>query len=1050
MDPNIVKVTVCGQTFATLSQKGDVCTFQLPHPSEEAAKDVRDRHVIVKPQIQWALRKNFTAVKDMALGSDGAIIICTHSGHVFVRQRIKAGSGKLKFSRIPYLQRIIKVATNDSGAFAAIRVDARPTKIVSVGKTLEEDMFLLQPHVRRFENQMTAEDFDARVAAVTKQNAEDDEDEASNSVARDSVVATSLCQILSRWRASDAETSLFAWSESLLGSDVSLVVGDHSIPAHSVLLSLRSPVFARLLSGGAVEGFTLRPKNEDTYTVDMAAAHPLVPLLLLQYLYSDEVAAIWDSRVVFLLSTKFPDLKLPIAQIKADLRRYAEILELAPLLPVLSLGSKSAIATKTLATDLSAFFARTSTPPSSTCDVVIALEDREVACQSVLLRARVPFFESMFADRDWTLDRRADGKVVVRMDHLRWRPMRLVFRYIHEGVEDDLFDYLHQETLDEFLDFVFEVLAAAVSRIQKEKAADIQTELLMDRLVLVCSRVIARHCNPYNAAALATEASFYQASTLKQSIFDYIIECMETMLESGLLDDMDDDVLRDLMATVSRKQLDKAMVPRSGVFVTELMSRHREWLALQDIPVPRVRAPIKWKPRSPLLQPSDYQGARSPRSPLATPDFKPLQPSSAVDEIFSMDDDDVPHQPSPNVYGAVSSSSRPMTPLSLGCAGSSLGKAAVWKSKTVQAEKVDLRDIMAEAAASRSPRAIPSTPAKVPVRGANGSPSLTPSRGPTGTTPGSAGAPWRAVAPATRTSFSAVQSQQAATTTSPVSASTAALSTSPVANVLSRPAGSMASPVPATSANRVITPVRLPTNATPQRRTGATGPAWSTPTTYAAPPPRPSPVSNYASISTSPQFQFQPQSPPQAPAQAFSLLAIQQEEAAAAALASQKAQLKSFAEIQAEETAKKAEAAREVEFMRWWQEEEARLAQFAGGAGPSAPGGASGSTGGGASGSGGRGRGRGTQKRVPARGGRGGGRGGRQQADGREPKEPKEPKERVSNRDPREARIDDGDVGVGGSSGAGGGGGGGGKGKGRGGGARRGKPSNKTETAVSS
>lgn len=67
---------------------------------------------------------------------------------------------------------------------------------------------------------------------------------------------------------------------------------------------------------------------------------------------------------------------------------------------------------------------------------------------------------------------------MVRMTHLKWRPMQLVFRFLHEGTEDGLFDYLReyfwgqvreeadcvdQETMDEFLDFVFEVLAAAVS-----------------------------------------------------------------------------------------------------------------------------------------------------------------------------------------------------------------------------------------------------------------------------------------------------------------------------------------------------------------------------------------------------------------------------------------------------------------------------------------------------------------------------------------------------------------------------------------------------------
>ena len=435
-----------------------MCTFQLPHPSEEASKDVRDRHVIVKPQVQWALRKSFTAVRDMALGSDGTIIICTYSGHVFVRQRVKAGAGQLKFRRIPYLQRVVKVATNESGAFAAVRIDARPSPISLAGKTLEEDMFLLQPHFRRFESQMNADDFERVHGPKTKE--EDEEAETSTSVSADSTVAVAMCQIIKRWRATSGE-SLFAWSESLLGSNIHLVVGEYAIPAHSVIMSLRTPVLARALSGKPVEGFTKRGAD-----LEMDACHPLVALLLLQYLYSDDVAAIWDSRVSHLLMTRFPDLQLPIADIKADLKRYAEVLELAPLVAVLAMGSKTDVPTKTLAANLAAFHAATFNPPSAKCDTIIVLADREVAVHSTLLRARCQFFESMFADRDWTLERRESengGKVVIQMTHLRWRPMKLVFRYMHEGVEDDLFDYLHQETLDEFLDFVFEVLAAAVS-----------------------------------------------------------------------------------------------------------------------------------------------------------------------------------------------------------------------------------------------------------------------------------------------------------------------------------------------------------------------------------------------------------------------------------------------------------------------------------------------------------------------------------------------------------------------------------------------------------
>ncbi|TXT07152.1 hypothetical protein VHUM_03322 [Vanrija humicola] len=680
LDPEIRKLTSCGLTFATLSRKGDVCTFQLPHPSEEATKDARDRYVTVKPQIQWALRKSFTAVRDLALGSDGTLIVCTASGHVFVRQRLKAGSGQLKFKRVPYLQRIVKVTCNEAGAFAAVRVDAKPTHIEYKGKTLEEDLLLLQPHFRRFENQMTEEDFERHQSAAKA--VDEDEDEGSNPVSHDITTAITMCQILERWQATNSD-SLFAWGQPLLGSDIKLVVGEYAIPAHSVILCLRTPVFARALSGAKVDGITLG-KDRDGAILELDACHPLVALLLLQFIYSDNIAAVWDSRVAHILQDKFKGLKLPIGEIKTDVRRFAEVLELAPLAPVLQLLSKAPIAQSTLAPDVATFFEQTSTPPSDLSDMIVRLADRDVACQSVLLRARCPFFEAMFVDGEWAFEHDENNKAVVEMPHLRWRPMNIVFRFIHEGIEDDLFDYLHQETLDEFLDFVFEVLAAA-------------TELLIDRLVLVCSRVIARHCNPYNAAALAVEASFYQATTLKLSIFDYIIACMETMLESGLLDDMDEDVMKDLCGVIAAKQRDKALVPRTGILVDDLMAKHREWIALQDIPVPRVRVPQRWRPKSPRISPADTTSMsqihkRPPKSPLATPDLKPLQPSTAVDDIFSMDDEPALSSspalgPSPGSRGATTPNTRPITPLNLPSSSASGSKGPVWKSRTVESEK---------------------------------------------------------------------------------------------------------------------------------------------------------------------------------------------------------------------------------------------------------------------------------------------------------------------------------------------------------------------------
>ena len=86
------------------------------------------------------------SLQDVALGSDGAIIICTESGHVFVRART---SGKtFKFQRVPCIQRVISVGANDTGAVSALRIDFRPESVHVVGNSLAQDLARVQPYLR--------------------------------------------------------------------------------------------------------------------------------------------------------------------------------------------------------------------------------------------------------------------------------------------------------------------------------------------------------------------------------------------------------------------------------------------------------------------------------------------------------------------------------------------------------------------------------------------------------------------------------------------------------------------------------------------------------------------------------------------------------------------------------------------------------------------------------------------------------------------------------------------------------------------------------------
>lgn len=294
---------------------------------------------------------------------------------------------------------------------------------------------------------MTAEDFE-NLNSNTKKTDEDEEedDESTNSVAKDTSIALKMCSILSRWRTGEGD-SLFAWSDPLLSSDCHLIIQGLAIPVHSAILSMRAVNVAQLLVGKYTSNILSLGSYGTSPAIKMKACHPLVGLLLVQYLYSDDIAAIWDARVARIIQEKYPAEKIPLGDIKSDLKALADELDLLPLSSVLSYAAKQPLPHHTLSSDMQAFFNTTYTVPAgpeSPCDVTILLSDRQVSCNSVILRARCPFFEAMFEDRDWTLNRKSEGAVVVRMTHLKWTPMKLVFRWIYEGVEDDLFDYLRK------------------------------------------------------------------------------------------------------------------------------------------------------------------------------------------------------------------------------------------------------------------------------------------------------------------------------------------------------------------------------------------------------------------------------------------------------------------------------------------------------------------------------------------------------------------------------------------------------------------------------
>jgi inhibitor of Bruton tyrosine kinase len=111
-----------------------------------------------------------------------------------------------------------------------------------------------------------------------------------------------------------------------------------------------------------------------------------------------------------------------------------------------------------------------------------------------------------------------------------------------------------------------------------------QNELLLDRLVLLCSSVILSNTNIHNACYILSEATHYHAEQLIERLQAYITVNMESFLEGCILDEIPHSLVKQLAKFVRTKQMEKSSFSRSDAFVNEMMEKHAEWLAEQDVP----------------------------------------------------------------------------------------------------------------------------------------------------------------------------------------------------------------------------------------------------------------------------------------------------------------------------------------------------------------------------------------------------------------------------------------------------------------------------------
>ena len=392
------------------------------------------------------------------MAAGGTIILCTDSGHAFLRTRnpkITQSSPKVfKFRRIPYIQRVKRVYGNDMGAFAALRTDFVPGPIPLTGKLLNEDLANLLPF---WDHRPTW----AGLFPIPEDTVLDgvDQEEETDSLGIDVPCMRALSHFLFQVPLEGLKDKIPEGVYEAPGTDIAIRVQEGpEVPAHRCVLVARSPVLASLLSGqtravqDAPSNVMISVLSEHSekhplvVPLSITGCHAISILILLYYLYSDEVLAVWDPRVPRDVVNRMRVYgKVNPHEVRAELNVLARILDLPLFRPSLQAITKL-VPERSVVKDFSRAFSVMQDQGKQGVykpDVILELADKRVYCNSAVLRARSEFFAAFFDDKDWTRKRwTPEGTIVVDLKHMSWRPMEFVLRFLCAGEDAEMFDHL--------------------------------------------------------------------------------------------------------------------------------------------------------------------------------------------------------------------------------------------------------------------------------------------------------------------------------------------------------------------------------------------------------------------------------------------------------------------------------------------------------------------------------------------------------------------------------------------------------------------------------
>ena len=646
-----------GETIAAVTSRGDLFTMNLtnlPDASQSSSSTTNPskiRDSLTTPQCIWSARKD--GVRSVDVGEQGSVIISTHSGAVWRRvKRVKAkdaqaSSGRsrtdmkkkdYKFQRVPFISNVVTVRSSAFGAFAAIRCDS--DVIVYRGgedsQTLWLDVAFLMPL------------HDFRGSEAERQG-QDIMLQWEFQMVKEKLSWEGLQILKSTDLINDLAQHLTEWESSYRNKDgappgvifCTTLHPDVRIPMHSWVVSARSPVLRDALSrcrkgDGTFElpdVFSAKTEaRADGYSVVVIVFPDMDMLSLLNfvlYMYSDRLVPVWNhARQGAPLANRF-------RSVRTEVMKFATRLDM----PQLETAARvQTFAKETMDQD----YRQAIKDPRffEDADTILELDGAEVLIHRELACERSDWFGILFYGRSkgqWLATRRQglgpSDKLRIDLRHMNPKAFQCILEHLYT---DSGHEYIHDlvvPDMETYLDCVIDVLSIA-------------NELMLDRLSQICQMYIGLETTTRNVSQVLNAVSPCSIHELKESGLMYICEQMETMLENHLLDDLDEDLLKDLDKAVIHNQLMKTPYVKSGLAQYTLFQTYPE--LAHDIEEERQRRvrEMAFKaaqpPAAAAPSPSASRARRKSRISKAEPSSPVLRPkTSQADLMFSMEEDEL-------------------------------------------------------------------------------------------------------------------------------------------------------------------------------------------------------------------------------------------------------------------------------------------------------------------------------------------------------------------------------------------------------------------------